>query len=367
MQSLKGLAESIAERAVETQLSEEQRASGMSGATMFDALKILPKFVLMTGPLFDITDYVMHILSWRDKPTSILAYVCFYPVVLAFVPTLCIVAYLFRRYYKRTRARLGGIQGILQENDISMERTKRNLARIQGGMAAYCSFAAVVNEFRKRLTFKDAAVTWATAKVSIALSLALAALAILLPARLQVLCAGTGVFLCRTAHARALFSVLSQHRLVRAIVSMADGAPAPETPTTRLGALAAAGGANGAAAAAAGGSGAGVGAEPLADRITVETYEHQRWWVGLSWCDKLLPADPPVWSLPDGTEPRPKSSFVIPPGYKWAGEWAVATQPGGDEDGWEYADNHWNGFSLKRSPLEHFTRRRKWTRVMARA
>jgi hypothetical protein len=49
--------------------------------------------------------------------------------------------------------------------------------------------------------------------------------------------------------------------------------------------------------------------------------------------------------------------------YQWVDpDWHIDMKVNVDREGWEYADNHWEGFSSK-STMGKYTRRRKWVRT----
>ncbi|RKO87172.1 hypothetical protein BDK51DRAFT_41293 [Blyttiomyces helicus] len=126
--------------------------------------------------------------------------------------------------------------------------------------------------------------------------------------------------------------------------------------------------------------------KPLSVVLSFETYENQRWWVGLGWVPKLLPAERGPWTDHTGGKAQPRSSFDLGPfraeqlasldvspsldpskryAWGWDGEWTPDKAGAGvqtDDDGWEYADNFWAGWKLRKT-LKRVVRRRRWTRL----
>ncbi|KAI8818042.1 uncharacterized protein EV422DRAFT_539760 [Fimicolochytrium jonesii] len=158
--------------------------------------------------------------------------------------------------------------------------------------------------------------------------------------------------------------------------------------------------------------------KPLNLVLSFETYENQRWWVGVGWVPHLLPTERGQWTDINGDHNLPKSSFDLPlfnkehlelirsGGVKPAGNGNSPTSPtplnGGtptplpddfmwdldtastryawdwdgpwfidmakqsekliDEDGWEYGDNFWSGWKARKT-LKRVIRRRRWVRL----
>ncbi|TPX56862.1 hypothetical protein SpCBS45565_g08325 [Spizellomyces sp. 'palustris'] len=128
--------------------------------------------------------------------------------------------------------------------------------------------------------------------------------------------------------------------------------------------------------------------------LSFETYENQRWWVGVGWVPHLLPTERGAWTDHTGTKPLPKASFDLPEfrrdqlaqmnikigsddsgtefgldlehkryAWDWDGPWQVDMYGSTtDEDGWEYGDNFWGGWK-NRKTLKRVVRRRRWVRL----
>jgi len=94
------------------------------------------------------------------------------------------------------------------------------------------------------------------------------------------------------------------------------------------------------------------------------TWENQRWWVVKGWCDVFLPGDRPAWSDQDGKIELPREKFKLPgEGWHWDGEWRVAKDGRGDEQGWEYALDFFRKDFHSPGNKTDVVRRRKWTRT----
>ncbi|KAJ3161823.1 hypothetical protein HDU86_006594 [Geranomyces michiganensis] len=157
----------------------------------------------------------------------------------------------------------------------------------------------------------------------------------------------------------------------------------------------------------------GANRRPLNVVLSFDTYENQRWWVGVGWVPHLLPTERGAWTDHAGRKDTPKSSFDLPefrreqlekidqegsiastdgggggssskrPGslpipdlpvdmashryaWDWDGAWHIdmlGTSSGAtDDDGWEYGDNFWSGWK-KRKTLKRVVRRRRWVRL----
>ncbi|KAJ3091697.1 hypothetical protein HK102_013778 [Quaeritorhiza haematococci] len=122
---------------------------------------------------------------------------------------------------------------------------------------------------------------------------------------------------------------------------------------------------------------------PLDVVLTFETWENQRWWVGIGFAHQLLLNERPIWSNQSGTVSLPRESFVLFPfkeeqlrgarvpsldtttkqyKWEWDGMWTVSVEGSGiDEQGWEYGDTAWKDWSAKKT-LMRVVRRRRWTR-----
>ncbi|KAJ3184258.1 peroxisome- protein [Geranomyces variabilis] len=150
----------------------------------------------------------------------------------------------------------------------------------------------------------------------------------------------------------------------------------------------------------------GANRRPLNVVLSFDTYENQRWWVGVGWVPHLLPTERGAWTDHAGRKDLPKSSFDLPefrreqlekinqdgsggvdgnrPGslpipelpvdmashryaWDWDGPWHIdmlgsAASGSTDDDGWEYGDNFWSGWK-KRKTLKRVVRRRRWVRL----
>ncbi|KAJ9069851.1 hypothetical protein DSO57_1014334 [Entomophthora muscae] len=104
--------------------------------------------------------------------------------------------------------------------------------------------------------------------------------------------------------------------------------------------------------------------------ITIRVFENQRWWAMLGWTDQTVSAERGSWIDETGKLEQPPISQQHPePGYVWeegsswevARNWCHPIQTG--ECGWVYYDNVWLSPSSKHQ-INHFTRRRLWTRKM---
>eukprot|EP01059_Diplonema_ambulator_P033056 TRINITY_DN6762_c0_g1_i4.p1 TRINITY_DN6762_c0_g1~~TRINITY_DN6762_c0_g1_i4.p1 ORF type:complete len:2967 (+),score=837.61 TRINITY_DN6762_c0_g1_i4:855-9755(+) len=94
-----------------------------------------------------------------------------------------------------------------------------------------------------------------------------------------------------------------------------------------------------------------------------ETYENQRWYVGVSWSNTLLPfIDYPRWSDVKGNKSPEKTAIELPRGMVWASPWTTDVVNGG-KDGWLYAVDFKSAFHMHRHELD-FVRRRRWLRAM---
>ncbi|KAJ3189217.1 peroxisome- protein [Gaertneriomyces sp. JEL0708] len=132
-----------------------------------------------------------------------------------------------------------------------------------------------------------------------------------------------------------------------------------------------------------------------------ETYENQRWWVGMGWVPHLLPTERGPWTDITGSKALTKTSFQLPPWregcwgemgvdddvvaelqledgrrfeWGWEGPWCIDTgnlaeksensdEAAIDAEGWSYADNFWSGWKNRRT-LKRVVRRRRWYRVV---
>ncbi|KAJ3157228.1 peroxisome- protein [Geranomyces variabilis] len=151
----------------------------------------------------------------------------------------------------------------------------------------------------------------------------------------------------------------------------------------------------------------GANRRPLNVVLSFDTYENQRWWVGVGWVPHLLPTERGAWTDHAGRKDLPKSSFDLPefrreqlekinqdgnatggvdgnrPGslpipelpvdmashryaWDWDGPWHIdmlgSASGSTDDDGWEYGDNFWSGWK-KRKTLKRVVRRRRWVRL----
>lgn len=112
--------------------------------------------------------------------------------------------------------------------------------------------------------------------------------------------------------------------------------------------------------------------EPVS-KLTVESYENQRWYPVAGWRGKLLVTDRPHYSSEDGKEDRRRESIPLPPGFRWSNEWtqvptknlmeAATRNEQIDPDGWEYATDFRLSFSPNCS-MGCCVRRRLWVRTM---
>ncbi|KAI8918232.1 integral peroxisomal membrane peroxin-domain-containing protein [Powellomyces hirtus] len=144
--------------------------------------------------------------------------------------------------------------------------------------------------------------------------------------------------------------------------------------------------------------------KPLNVVLSFETYENQRWWVGVGWVPHLLPTERGAWTDVAGSRNMPKSSFDLPEfrreqleqmnqkadddankkpailpipdlpldmsshryAWDWDGPWHIdmygSSTGTTDDDGWEYGDNFWSGWK-KRKTLKRVVRRRRWVRL----
>ncbi|KAI1285473.1 Tectonin beta-propeller repeat-containing protein 1 [Halotydeus destructor] len=103
-------------------------------------------------------------------------------------------------------------------------------------------------------------------------------------------------------------------------------------------------------------------------RQTVVTYENQRWVPikGFGGANRL-PTDRPYWSNKDGTQAKPKESFVLPSrSWAWEGAWFLEDNLDSEPlapDCWTYAID----FPMEYGPERNWNslaRRRKWIRHM---
>eukprot|EP01064_Diplonema_japonicum_P029038 TRINITY_DN4605_c0_g2_i1.p1 TRINITY_DN4605_c0_g2~~TRINITY_DN4605_c0_g2_i1.p1 ORF type:complete len:3886 (+),score=834.56 TRINITY_DN4605_c0_g2_i1:82-11739(+) len=94
-----------------------------------------------------------------------------------------------------------------------------------------------------------------------------------------------------------------------------------------------------------------------------ETYENQRWYIGVGWSNGMLPfVDRTNWSDQRGKKTEPKSRIQLPKGMVWASSWTTDATNGG-KDGWLYAVDFKSAFHKHRHELD-FVRRRRWLRAM---
>jgi len=97
----------------------------------------------------------------------------------------------------------------------------------------------------------------------------------------------------------------------------------------------------------------GAGFVLLADgRLRCETFENQRWWLGLGFTNHLFPEERAPYSSENGKENLPLHAFdIYPKAGQWEWEpnssWQVDTTPDlkKDTEGWTYFDN-WCRLSL---------------------
>eukprot|EP00756_Hemistasia_phaeocysticola_P011092 Hpha_TRINITY_DN15087_c1_g3::TRINITY_DN15087_c1_g3_i1::g.124009::m.124009 len=101
--------------------------------------------------------------------------------------------------------------------------------------------------------------------------------------------------------------------------------------------------------------------------VREEVWELQRYFPIVGWSKKLLPTDPPDFCDWSGQNQRRFDSVVLPPGWKWEGEWAAAGIPdsGGAAGSWEFSSDFKMGGwkeEKKKGKLD-LCRRRCWVRV----
>lgn len=108
--------------------------------------------------------------------------------------------------------------------------------------------------------------------------------------------------------------------------------------------------------------------EPIAHRAIKQkvfiSYENQRWWIGLGFCDKLFLGERPTWSDDLGQIKLIKEGFKLPGvTWKWEAPWHLVLDPHTDKKGWEYASS-FDDFNKrgKPDPILKIVRRRKWVR-----
>lgn len=187
--------------------------------------------------------------------------------------------------------------------------------------------------------------------------------------------------------ARVTRTLLWRSRTVRNTLTLLTGlhfiGPPPPAPTTNPPALpprTPKGGNSGAATAALDVKGARPGI-----RFTFTLYENQRRWIGLGWTNSLLAYERQAWTdehhntcpdpehfeLPDTEHDATKWRWA--PGSSWHIEGAVTDADkeksakriggggGGEDVGWIYYDNKWQG-GRKTDGWGRYTRRRKWVR-----
>ncbi|KAJ3020360.1 peroxisome- protein [Thoreauomyces humboldtii] len=144
--------------------------------------------------------------------------------------------------------------------------------------------------------------------------------------------------------------------------------------------------------------------KPMSLVLSFETFENQRWWVGVGWVPHLLPTERGAWTDHAGQKNLPKSGFDLPEfrqsqlenvtgaatsddqsssasspapdlpldtnghryAWDWDGPWHIdmygSANGTTDDDGWEYGDNFWTGWK-RRKTLKRVVRRRRWVRL----
>eukprot|EP01060_Flectonema_neradi_P006967 TRINITY_DN14823_c0_g2_i2.p1 TRINITY_DN14823_c0_g2~~TRINITY_DN14823_c0_g2_i2.p1 ORF type:complete len:2951 (+),score=528.62 TRINITY_DN14823_c0_g2_i2:3622-12474(+) len=92
-----------------------------------------------------------------------------------------------------------------------------------------------------------------------------------------------------------------------------------------------------------------------------EVYENERWYAGIGWSNKLLPAvDYPPWSTKDGSPATEKDRIQLRKGHVWTGPWHVDIS--NSKEGWMYAVNFTSSFHVHHHELD-FVRRKRWMRA----
>lgn len=77
--------------------------------------------------------------------------------------------------------------------------------------------------------------------------------------------------------------------------------------------------------------------------------------------------DRPGWSDQDGKIEQPREKFKLPgDDWQWDGEWRVAKDGKGDEEGWEYAPDFYRKEFHSSKATFDVVRKRKWTRTCFR-
>eukprot|EP01135_Chromosphaera_perkinsii_P006018 Nk52_evm6s380 gene=Nk52_evmTU6s380 len=350
------------------------------------------RFVRTSGPLFVFTTAIEDLLAWKSINNSLwclFLYImlCYYPHLLPFVPFGCVAFVAAKNFYRKEKdivaeKKRWKLMSATQDYDL-----RYNLHHIQNSTGQLCDMLEKASSFyESTLCWRDSELTWNFVQDGFLASLAASLILYFVPLHLIFLVLGIGAFTFNTPIFRALVST-GLECLRQLLLTVKGHSQAMVASVGRMGGRVrrclemVIGPASQRVARTGGSNEAGYGDTTSSSetssrpcvKITFETYENQRYWIGRGWTDNLIPTERTPFSDRKGLQRLPKDSFGLPNAqWEWDGPWVISGQQEEeeedgrdryDEDGWEYGDSLWRGFN-QRPGLLTYTRRRRWIRTM---